>query len=144
MESFTISQVARLTGINAKAIRYYENIGLLPCPQRGDNQYRQYSLVDVNRINLLRRIRLLGVPLAAAKSLLVGATDARCIDVQQELLVLVNERLEAIDQEIAELQRLRVEVESYQHNLANCQPDEQEPFRSCNDMSCLAVLPIAN
>ncbi len=119
MKSFTISQVARLTGINAKAIRYYESIGLLPC--------------------LLRRIRLLGVPLAAAKSLLVGATDARCIDVQQELLTLVKERLKAIDQEIAELQQLRAEVESYQHDLATCQPDESEPFRTCRDMSCIAV-----
>ncbi len=139
MESFTISQIARLTGINAKAIRYYESIGLLPCPQRSDNQYRRYSLADVNRLNLLRRIRLLGVPLAAAKSLLVGATDARCIDVQQELLTLVKERLKAIDQEIAELQQLRAEVESYQHDLATCQPDESEPFRTCRDMSCIAV-----
>src|SRR5712692_7193689 len=88
-ESFTISQVASLTGINAKAIRYYESIGLLPSPLRAANQYRRYSMADVNRLNLLRRIRLLGVPLSAAKSLLVGATDARCIDVQQELLTLV-------------------------------------------------------
>jgi DNA-binding transcriptional MerR regulator len=138
-ESFTISQVARFTGINAKAIRYYESIGLLPCPQRGDNQYRRYSLADVNRLNLLRRIRLLGVPLVAAKSLLIGASDARCIDVQQELLTLVNERLLALDQEIAELQQLRAEVESYQQVLADCHPDEHEPFRICRDMSCIAV-----
>src|SRR5437763_9783486 len=136
-ERFTISQVARLTGINAKAIRYYESSGLLPSPQRGDNQYRRYSLADVNRLNLLRRIRLLGVPLAAAKSLLVGATEARCLDVQQELLALVNERLKTIDQEIAELQQLRSVVESYQHDLVNCQPNEHEPFSTCRDMSCI-------
>ncbi|MFL5626879.1 MAG: MerR family transcriptional regulator [Ktedonobacteraceae bacterium] len=138
-EHFTISQVARLTGINAKAIRYYESSGLLPSPQRGDNQYRRYSLADVNRLNLLRRIRLLGVPLAAAKSLLVGATQARCLDVQQELLTLVKERLKAIDQEMADLHQLRAEVERYQHDLTNCQPDEHEPFRTCRDMSCIAV-----
>src|SRR5438105_2809268 len=94
------SQVAHLTGVNAKAIRYYESIGFLPSPPRAANLYRRYSMADVNRLNLLRRIRLLGVPLSAAKSLLVGATDARCLDVQQELLALVNERLKAIDQEI--------------------------------------------
>src|SRR6266852_3904680 len=127
-ESFTISQVASLTGVNAKAIRYYESIGLLPRPQRGANQYRQYCMADVNRLNLLRRIRLLGVPLSTAKPLLVGASDARCIDVQQELLILVRERLKALDQEIAELQQLRAEVESYKNKLAYCQPDEHEPF----------------
>jgi DNA-binding transcriptional MerR regulator len=139
IESFTISQVAHLTGVNAKAIRYYESIGLLPSPSRTTNQYRRYGMADVNRLNLLRRIRLLGVPLSAAKSLLRGATDARCVDVQQELLALVYERLKAIDQEIAELQQLRVEVESYQDKLTTCQPDEQEPFSTCRDMSCIAV-----
>jgi MerR family transcriptional regulator, copper efflux regulator len=138
-ESFTISQVAHLTGIHAKAIRYYESVGLLPSPSRAANHYRRYSMADVNRLNLLRRIRLLGVPLTAAKSLLVGATEARCLDVQQELLTLVKERLKAIDQEIADLQQLRAEVESYQHDLTNCQPNQYEAFRTCRDMSCIAV-----
>ncbi len=143
-ESYTISQVACLTGVNAKAIRYYEDIGLLPRPPRGANRYRRYSMADVNRLNLLRRIRLLGVPLSAAKSLLIGASDARCVDVQQELLTLVHERLIALDQEIAELQLLRSEVESYQQRLFECQPDEHEPFSMCRDMSCIAVSSEAN
>ncbi len=69
-EELTISQVAHLTGINAKAIRYYESIGLLPSPSRGANSYRRYSMADVNRLILLRRIRYLGVPLTEAKTLL--------------------------------------------------------------------------
>ena len=138
-EGLTISQVAHLTGVNAKAIRYYESIGLLPRPRRGDNHYRRYTQADVNRLNLLRRIRLLGVPLSAAKSLLIGAADARCIDVQQELASLVDRRLAAIDQEIAELRQLRIEVESYQQKLSDCQPDEHEPFSRCRDMSCMAI-----
>jgi len=138
-EELTISQVAHLTGINAKAIRYYESIGLLPSPLRGANSYRRYSMADVNRLILLRRIRYLGVPLTEAKSLLIGATDARCADVQQELLQLVNTRLVILDQEIAELQHLRDEMQVYQRKLANCHPDEREPFRTCVDLSCIAV-----
>ena len=49
-ESFTISQVASLTGITARAIRYYESIGLLPPPTRRPNQYRRYGMADVNRL----------------------------------------------------------------------------------------------
>ena len=75
-ESFTISRVAHLTGQSAKAIRYYESIGLLPPPAREPNHYRRYSITDVNRLILLRRIRSLGVPLAQARSLLRGATEA--------------------------------------------------------------------
>ncbi len=137
-EGLTIGQLAHLTAINAKAIRYYESIGLLPRPPRSTNQYRRYSVADVSRLQLLRRIRLLGVPLSSAKSLLVGASDARCVDVQQELLTLVIERLKALDQELEELQMFRAEVENYQHALAACQPDEYEPFSTCLDMSCIA------
>ncbi len=138
-ESFTISQVERLTGINAKAIRYYEHIGLLPPPAREPNQYRRYSLADINRLVLLRRIRYLGVPLAQAKSLLQGATEAPRSQVQQDLLHLVQLRLAALDQEIAELHLLRQDLERYQQKLANCHPDEAEPFCVSVDLSCIAV-----
>lgn len=138
-EYFTISQIARLTGINAKAIRYYESIGLLPSPPRSSNQYRRYGMADVNRLVLLRRIRSLGVPLTEAKSLLHGATEARRIEVQHDLLELVQARLAALDQEIAELYLLREELEQYQHTLARCHPDEQEPFCTSVDLSCIAV-----
>lgn len=138
-ESFTISQVARMTGINAKAIRYYESIGLLPPPTRRPNQYRRYGMADVNRLILLRRIRYLGIPLTEAKSLLHGATEARRIEVQHDLLDLVQVRLAALDQEIAELHLLREELEQYQRTLANCRPDEQEPFCTSVDLSCIAV-----
>jgi DNA-binding transcriptional MerR regulator len=96
-------------------------------------------MAEVNRLILLRRIRYLGVPLIEAKALLSGATDSRCVDVQQELLHLVNVRIVVLDQEIAELQHLRDEMEVYQQKLTHCPPDEREPFRSCVDLSCIAV-----
>ncbi len=136
-DGLTIGRVARLTGVSAKAIRYYEDIGLLPRPAREANRYRRYSWADVNRLILLRRIRLLGVPLSAAKPLLAGAHDARCADVRDELLALVDERLAAVDREIAELRALRGAVERYQHALADCRPGERELFRSCLDMRCI-------
>jgi len=138
-ENFIISQIVRMTGINAKAIRYYESIGLLPPPTRRPNQYRRYSMADVNRLILLRRIRSLGVPLTEAKSLLHGATEARRSQVQQDLLDLVQIRLAALDQEIAELHLLREELKQYQQKLASCHPDEQEPFCTSVDLSCIAV-----
>ncbi len=103
------------------------------------NGYRSYGQADVNRLTLLRRLRLLGVPLPVLTPLLAGASDARCVEVQHELLVLVKDRLDALDQEIAELYLLRDQVERYQHQLTDCHPDERESFRACHDMSCLAV-----
>ena len=138
----TIGQLARLTGLGAKTIRYYEDIGLLPRPPRGPNGYRHYGAADVNRLHLLRRIRFLGVPLIVAKPLLAGADDARCADVQHELLALAHQRLLALDEEIAELRQLRVVVEGYQRELDACPPDAtNQLFAECQDMSCIALSP---
>lgn len=138
-QSFTIGQVARLTGFSAKVIRYYESIGLLPAPLRGENGYRFYGMADVHRLRLLRRIRLLGVPLAEAKTLLLETSQARCAQVQRDLLGLVEQRLHAIDQELQKLRQLRVTVERYQQSLVACHPDTTETFATCSDLSCLAL-----
>lgn len=137
--SLTIGQVSRQTGVSAKTIRYYESLGLLPRPPRQANQYRQYHAADVNRLRLLQRIRLLGVPLAQARHLLARATDARCADVRQDLLALVDARLAALDREMEDLRRLRLEVEPYQRALSECRLDAEEPFAACADMRCIGM-----
>ncbi|HKT40159.1 MAG TPA: MerR family DNA-binding transcriptional regulator [Ktedonobacterales bacterium] len=136
--TLTIGQIAQRTGVSAKTIRFYEEIGLLPEPSRGPNSYRRYRLADLNRLLLLRRIRLIGLPLSSAKPLLIGASDARCGDVQRQLLSLVEQRLHAIDQEIAELHALRETVAGYQRVLAACPPADDSTFRDCSDMRCIA------
>ena len=137
----TIGQVSRRTGVAPKTIRYYESIGLLPKPPRGANAYRRYSQGDVNRLLLLRRIKLLGAPLASAKTLLEGVTDARCVDAQEGLLALVDSRLTALDQQITELRALRDEVRDYRSALAACRADEVTPFADCSDMRCISAPP---
>ena len=137
-DGLTIGRLAALTGVSAKAIRYYEEIGLLPQPPRGANRYRRYGPADVNRVRLLKRIRRLGAPLSLARLLLVGTDDARCADVQMDVLSLVRERLRAIDQEIAELGQLRTQIEEYQRDLSACPADDGMSFRDCRDMSCIA------
>lgn len=140
MERLTIGQVARRSGINAKAIRYYESIGLLPAAQRSENGYRRYSQVDLNRLILLRRLRLLGVSLDRLAPLLRDAPSAQCLEVQQEVLQLIAERLAAIDQEMRELGLLREQVQDYQKLLQECHPASAEAFQDCRDLSCLAFL----
>ncbi|MFI5275141.1 MAG: MerR family transcriptional regulator [Ktedonobacterales bacterium] len=139
--NLTIGQVARLTGISAKTIRYYETVGFLPPATRGVNRYRRYGRADINRLLLLRCVRMLGAPLAAARTLLLDTASARCAEVRDDLLALVDQRLHAIDQQIAELRSLRDEVDRYAHALADCQPAPSELFASCTDMRCIAELP---
>ncbi|MDR3598544.1 MerR family transcriptional regulator [Clostridium sp.] len=43
MEKYTISQIAKLVGVNKETIRYYEKFGLLPLPERKSNGYKIYT-----------------------------------------------------------------------------------------------------
>jgi MerR family copper efflux transcriptional regulator len=135
----TIGALAQLTGIPAKTIRFYEGIGLLPPAKRTANRYRRYGQADVNRLVLLRRIRLLGVPLPAAKPLLAEVDDVRCADVQRDLLALVDARLAALDRELAELHALRDETLRYSRALAECVVTGDDLFTDCTNMRCLAL-----
>jgi len=141
LEGGTIGDLARRTGLTTKAIRYYEDIGVLPPSPRGANGYRCYSQADVNRLNLLRRLRLLGISLAEARSLLAATLNAPCRDVQQDLSHLVNARLVALDQEIAELHQLREELAYCQQQLTSGGVEKDEPFTPCYDQACLACSP---
>lgn len=135
----TIGQVSQRSGIPAKTLRYYESVGLLPQPTRQENQYRRYSQADVNRLLLLRRIKLLGAPLSQAKTLLTSVTDASCLDAQEALLTLVDDRLAALDQQIAELLALRQDIHDYRHALESCSTDETTAFSECADMRCIGA-----
>ena len=56
-------QVEELVGVSRQNIRYYEKEGLLtPCREQG-NSYRDYSQEDVERLKLIKMLRMLDMPL---------------------------------------------------------------------------------
>ena len=55
-----IHELAAQTGVPTKTIRYYESIGLLPPARRAVNNYRQYTVADVERLRFIASARSLG------------------------------------------------------------------------------------
>ncbi|MBI3734719.1 MAG: MerR family DNA-binding transcriptional regulator, partial [Chloroflexi bacterium] len=58
-----IHELTQQTGVPAKTIRYYESIGLLPRPHRAENNYRQYTPADGERLRFIASARSLGFSL---------------------------------------------------------------------------------
>lgn len=120
-----IGELARVTGVGAKAIRYYEHVGVLPPPARSPAGYRRYGQRDVERLRLVRRARELGLPLRhlTALSAALGAPEQPAM--RPQLRDLVGEQLTVVRRRIAELTRLQRELEQVLRGLRNgsCPPE---------------------
>lgn len=100
-----ISEVAKLTGLTAKAIRFYESKGIIKEASRGANGYRQYTQHQVDELLLIRRSRLVGFSLDECQELLSLSNNPnrRSADVKQKTLEKVSE----IETKIEELERMK-------------------------------------
>ena len=66
-----IGQAGKASGVSAKMLRYYEEIGLLPAASRTEAGYRTYDEAEVNTLRFVRRARDFGLSLERIR-LLIG------------------------------------------------------------------------
>ena len=99
-----IGDAAGASGLPAKTIRYYEEIGLIR-PKRDTNGYRAFAARDVHKLAFLARARALGFSIEECRALLgLYADDDRA---SEDVKALAQGHLRRIDAKIAELQALR-------------------------------------
>lgn len=106
MAQLTISEVARQVGLQASAIRYYEQIGLLPRAQRVSGQ-RRYDATALYRLAIIQRARQLGFTLDEIRQLFFGFRNVTRASARWR--VLSQRKLRELDQQlrsIKEVQRL--------------------------------------
>jgi MerR family copper efflux transcriptional regulator len=115
-----IGEVARLTGVSAKMIRYYEETGLLPPAGRRGSGYRSYGEHDLHRLRFVRRARDFGFSTGQIKDLLELWADKSRASAEVKEITL--SQVAALDAKIAELASLRNAL----HHLAErCHGDER-------------------
>jgi DNA-binding transcriptional MerR regulator len=108
--SLTIGQVAKASGVAAKTIRYYEQIGVLPAPSRAASGYRLYDQPGVERLRFIRRARSLGLPLQELKALIGTLNGKAQPALRARLRALVRAQLGVVTNQITELERLRLQL----------------------------------
>lgn len=114
-----IGAVSARSGLPAKTIRYYEDIGLIT-PNRRDNGYRDYSMDDVHRLRFLQRSRSLGFSVEECRQLLSLYSDRE--RESAEVKAIAAAKLGEIERKIAELQGLR---DMLKHLVVNCHGDHR-------------------
>lgn len=113
-----ISEVAQRTGFSGPTLRYYENIGLLPAPDRTPAGYRIYRDRDVARLDFIARAKRLGCSLGEIQGLVEAWDQDRCAPVQHQLRSLVGRKLDDARGQIADLMAFTAELQATAARLA--------------------------
>lgn len=113
-----IGQAAKLSGVSAKMIRYYEQIGLIPKANRSDAGYRNYSTADAQSFRFIRSARDLGFSVEQISALLVLWCDRDRASADVKALALSHAA--GLKAKIIELQTM---VQTLEHLASNCHGD---------------------
>lgn len=124
-----IGIAAHASGLTAKTIRYYEDIGLVT-PKRNENGYRVYSRLQVNKLKFLQRARALGFTIVECRQLLSLYEDKR--RASADVKAIATDKIEAISLKIKELESLK---ESLLVLTEGCSGNE---LPDCPIIDCLA------
>ncbi len=111
MPGFKIGDLAERTGTNTPTIRYYEEIGLLPRPNRQEGNQRRYGDEDVRRLTFVRRCRDFGFSIEQVRTLtsLVQDRSRSCFEARD----LAQEHLTKVRAKLKELRELEKSIAGF-------------------------------
>ncbi len=113
-----ISSAATATGVSAKMIRYYEEIGLIGPVARTESGYRVYAENDVHLLRFVRRARDLGFSIDQIGKLIALWQDRDRASAEVKALAL-----EHIGELRAKITELDAMARTLEHLAANCHGD---------------------
>lgn len=116
-----IGAAAKVSGLSAKMIRYYETIGLLHAASRSDNGYRHYSPKDLQQLAFIKRARDLGFTLEEVGKLLALWQDRE--RASADVKALATEHIAELERKISALVSLRNSL----NELVTCCHGDQRP-----------------
>ncbi|MBZ2209807.1 Cu(I)-responsive transcriptional regulator [Massilia sp. R798] len=115
-----IGQAAKFSGVSAKMIRYYEQIGLIPKAIRSDAGYRNYSSPDAHTLLFIRRARDFGFSVEQISELLVLWRDRDRASADVKTMALSH--VAGLKAKIAELQAM---AQTLEHLADHCHGDDR-------------------
>lgn len=122
MRCMNIGELGRLTGTSTKAIRYYEEIGVLREPERSANGYRTYELETVDRLRFIKDAQLTGLSLAEITTILDqrGKGESTC----EHVMSLLEHHLHELDSRIKALKNTRTRLVTIVERARQLDPSE--------------------
>ena len=124
-----IGEAATTSGVPAKTIRYYEEIGLVR-PPRTPNGYRTFGTTEVQALSFVGRARALGFSVEDCRALLALERDRH--RASHDVKTVAESHLERIASKIAELEVMR---DALQTLVQRCRGDDGPDCAIMDDLS---------
>lgn len=116
--ALSIREVCTRTGLSARTVRYYEELGLLPGVRRRSGGRRVYGPDEIERLRFITRLKALGLALEEIGELnavhAIGGSTRLMLGRLDELLA---RRLDELDARIRELDSLRDQIRKYRDHV---------------------------
>ena len=125
-----IGQASRATGVSAKMIRYYEEIGLVRPASRTDANYREYDRRELNELRFIKRGRNLGFSMTEITRLLALWRDRD--RPSREVKAIADRHVADLDARIAEMQAM---ADTLRHLSHCCSGDERPDCPILRDLA---------
>jgi DNA-binding transcriptional MerR regulator len=109
LKGVQIGELAQRSGLSVKTLRYYEEIGVLAAPPRTAGGYRDYHEDVLGRLEFVRAAQAVGLTLGQIREVIAFRErgDVPC----SHVLGLILHHAEVVGRRIAELQRLRADLD---------------------------------
>lgn len=101
---YTVGELARLSGVSPRTIRFYDEAGLLAPARVGENGYRAYGPAEVDRLQDILILRALGMKLSRIREVL-GAADFRREAALKSHLIELKKRRAQVDALIGNVEK---------------------------------------
>lgn len=130
MHTITIGELSKFTGVKIPTIRYYEETGLLPKPERSEGNQRRYSSKGLELLAFISHARELGLTIEAIRELieLSQHPERPCAEADR----IADEQLAIVQEKIAKLRKLEAEL------LRITSHDHANQVRDCYVIQALA------
>ena len=134
--TYTISDLAREFDLTTRAIRFYEDMGLLQPTRSGPGgRNRIYSARDRTRLKLTLRAKRLGLSLTEARDIIDMYDSPRDTGPQlRKFLTILAQHRQQLEEQMAELQANLEEVRTHEREakalLARLEKDRQDKVRA--------------
>jgi MerR family copper efflux transcriptional regulator len=125
-----IGEAARMSGLPAKTIRFYEDIGLVLPGARRANGYRDFGERDVHELRFVARARSLGFTVAQCRALLDLYRERD--RASAEVKAIAAARMAEIDRKIAELQGMKTTLA---YLIERCHGDDRPECPILDDLA---------